>query len=90
MSSATPPRSQEDRIERILGTVERLQKDIYSPHPDRPGLMMRLDRLERQGQLALKVLGWLGGGGLAGLFATAYLLWRVMEALGKIGVQGAQ
>jgi len=70
--------------QRISGMLEKISRDVYSTDVRAPGLAVRLDRLERQIATLLKVINWIGSGGLVGLAGTVYLLWRILQAFDKV------
>ena len=85
---ASPEPSELAILDQLAKTVDRIQKDVYSTQPKAPGLMVRLDRIERGISYMLKVLGWLAGGGMVGLFGALYLLYRILSAVDKAGIFG--
>ena len=67
--------------QRMAELLDRISRDVYSTNTSTPGLAVRMDRLERQFATAFRVLNWIGTGGLAGVAATIWLLYEVLEAL---------
>ena len=70
-----------ERTATALERLERMEDLVMSTDPRRPGIAMRLDRIEQ----VLGVVKWIAGGGLVGLSATLLLLWRIAEALTAAG-----
>ena len=70
---------------RMVELLDRVSRDVYSTNVAAPGLAVRLDRVERQIATALRVVNWIGTGGIIGLMATVYLLYRVLQAMEKTG-----
>lgn len=62
------PADMNDRVEKIEG-------DLYRIHPENPGAILRLDRIERLLEVMLKI-----GGVVAGLG----LLWKALDVVGEI------
>lgn len=65
----------------LVQRVERIEVDLYSTDPEKPGAMMRMDRLERIMKYAAAVT--LGGGGLA-------VAWQFLQYLTALAVQQAR
>lgn len=59
----------------VTERVERLEDELWRTHPDNPGAVLRLDRIERLLSVMLKVGGAIGGLGLA---------WKVLEVIGEV------
>ena len=55
--------------------VDRLEDELFRTHPDRPGAILRLDRIERLLEVMLKVGYVLGSFGL---------LWKAFDVVGDI------
>lgn len=55
--------------------VERLEDDVYRTHPENPGALVRLDRIERLLSVMLKVGVVVGGMGL---------VWKALEVIGSV------
>lgn len=64
------PPSSENQDARITA----LEKSINSTDPDRPGLAMRVDRLEQADASRTRMFRWLSGGSLMGLGGVLYWL----------------
>lgn len=60
--------------------VERIEDDMYGTDPEKPGMAMRMDRLERIMRLAATVT--IGGGGLA-------VAWQLLNYLTILAVRSA-
>lgn len=60
--------------ELVADKIGRLHRDVWSQDPSRPGLAIRLDRVERLLATMLKV-GY--------LVAGAGLLWKVLDLIGN-------
>lgn len=60
--------------------IGRLEDVVYGDS-DTPGIVLRLDRIERTLDLVWSVVKWATGGGFVGLVGTGYLLYRIMQAL---------
>lgn len=54
--------------------IERIEDDLYRTHPDNPGAILRLDRIEQLLATMLKVGGVVGG---------AAILWKALEVIGS-------
>ena len=65
-------------LERAIKILDRIERDLYSTDPTRPGMSMRLDRIER-------MFKWFGTGSLTGLAGAVYLLWRIGALLAETG-----
>ncbi len=76
--SEVSPQTQEDMVDRIA-------RDLYSIDPGAPGIAVRMDRIERQIGTMLRVISWIGRGGLLGLAGTIYLLWQLLRAVEQAG-----
>lgn len=68
-----------DGLERVTKILDRIERDMYSTDPTKPGISMRLDRIER-------MFKWFGAGSLSGVALTIYLLWRIGELISETGV----
>jgi len=60
--------------------ITHLEDDLYRQDVDRPGTILRLDRVERLLHVMLKIIGVLGG-----LAVT----WKIFDVLASVLVQKA-
>lgn len=61
--------------ENVAERVEKLEEGVFGTHPENPGVVIRLDRVERLLSTMLKVGAVVGGMGL---------LWKVVEVVGEV------
>jgi hypothetical protein len=64
----------------LVERIERIEGDMYRIDPEKPGMAMRMDRLERIMRLAATVT--LGGGGLA-------IAWQLLQLVTALALKGA-
>lgn len=60
--------------------IGRLEDVVYGDS-DTPGIVLRLDRIERTLDLVWSVVKWATGGGILSLAATFVLLYKILYAL---------
>jgi hypothetical protein len=51
--------------------------------PSKPGLAIRIDRVEREIARWQARIAWIGSGGLVGVAGGLVLLWKILGVLGK-------
>ncbi len=64
-----------ERIDEIHGRVDRVEDELFRADPERPGLAVRMDRIERTMKYAAVIV--LAGGGCA----VAFQLLQYLTAL---------
>lgn len=65
----------------ILTRMERLDAALFSTDIERPGLAVRLDRIEQSQRKTGKIIGWVFGGGAFAFLAGVLWIYRVLEHL---------
>ena len=70
---------------RLSEVLERLHEDVYGTDPNHPGVMLRMDRLERRFDSVMKLLKFCFGGGLAAALGTLATLVAILNSLSNIG-----
>lgn len=65
----------------ILTRMEKLDAALFSTDIDRPGLAVRLDRIEQSQRKTGKIIGWVFGGGAFAFLAGVLWIYRVLEHL---------
>lgn len=67
--------------------LEKVAEMVMSTDASNPGHALRLDRLERQIAAGVRVLKWVGSGGLLGFAGTILLLRQLLHAMEQVGGQ---
>ena len=70
-----------DALTKLEDRIERHDTLLNGNDPTRPGLAMRVDRIEQ----LLGQIKWIGRGGLVGLIGTLVLLWKILATLSAHG-----
>lgn len=70
---------QEDQRE-----LHKVLEQITSTDPDKPGIALRMDRVEQSSRRNSSLTAWILGGGGVSCVALFIILWRALAYLSKI------
>lgn len=68
-------------LDELEGDVRVLEAHVLGQEQESPGLLMRMDRVERLMELQLKIVSWCGG--IGAFTALAALVWKALEVLAQ-------
>lgn len=70
-----------EKVDRLTKEAEELADTVNSTDPERPGVALRLDRIEQELRSIKSVFQFAIGGGIVSLASTAVVLMKILDAL---------
>ncbi len=77
---------QEKSSEALMHHMERLDKAVFGVDFDKPGLGLRLDRIEQRYLRTQRVQNWILSGGIVAFISGLVMLWQALKTLSESGV----
>ncbi len=82
-----------DRLERheksseaLLHQIERLDRAVFGVDSEKPGMSLRLDRIEQRYLRTQRVQNWILSGGIVAFISGLVMLWQALKTLSESGV----
>ena len=70
-----------EKVDRLSQEAREIADTVNSTDPERPGVALRLDRIEQELRAIKSVFQWALGGGIVSLAATAVVLLKILDEL---------
>lgn len=77
---------QEQSAEALLHQIERLDRAVFGLDAERPGMTLRIDRIEQRYLRTQRVQNWILSGGIVAFISGLVMLVQALKTLGESGV----
>jgi len=77
---------QEQSSEALLQQIERLDRAVFGVDSEKPGMSLRLDRIEQRYLRTQRVHNWILSGGIVAFLSGLVMLWQALKTLSESGV----